>query len=371
MKRAVIALSHEGAAVCRRLVSFLSADEDSCRGFVLPDQTHGPEGIEAQAASALIGQALKDAQTLVLVGPIGRAVLALSGHLKKKAPEADLIVVDDSGTYVIPLFEGREEGRQKLSILLAGFLQTEVIQTDHDGAGGTFSLDIFAEKNRLFVTNRLRAQKIYGDVLAGRMIHICCPASQVPAGAGFSVKEILASKVMWTDSPLSAQIVVSSQLLNPDQDALLLVPRKVVWIGMAFKKGCQSEEFRDALSSFIEDYSFHEKAVAGIAVMTSAMEDEAFADFCQAYHLPVRTYSPAQLMALEGTAESSGLVHMHGGAVNLCDRAALMAAAQDARAYNEENKGQEAGAFALSIIARQRCGSVSLAAAYVNRRLRL
>jgi len=383
MKTAIISFTREGARLCARLVKYLSQDADcECSGFVMPKWAAEYELRECTlSVQAWTAEAFRSCDTIIFIGSADTAARSIAPCVRDRKTDPAVLVIDNSGQYVIPLLSGKASGANDISVRLAKFIGAVPVITASADMHELFSIDAFAVSNRLFITNRLKAKKISADILDGKMLHICCPATQIPSSAGFSVSEVLAQKVIWTDSPSNADVIISCQMPDPDSEALVLVPQNSIWIGIGCRKGIGEDVIRDSLTDFLGKYSFHEEAIAGLASADIKKEEPGILKVCELYQLPFRTYTAAQLMSLEGTFESSEFVHMHAGADNVCERAALIAAAEDAGEENrsEENERHESGdfshhggmAFAISVISQQRYQGVTLAAAFVSRRMKL
>ena len=364
-KSAIISFTRDGARLCASLTEYFTGQEDmECRGYVMPRWARSESGIEKlqMTAGEWAGEMFQSCDLLIFVGAVGIAVRSIAPYLQDKFKDPAVLVVDTGGQYVIPILSGHVGRANEYAQELAIFLGAQPVITTATDVHGKFSVDSFAVKNGLYITDRLKAKRISAQVLEGRILHICCAEAQLPKNACFSVSRIIDSQIMWTDNPANADVVISCQLPQEEYPGLTLVPQSSIWIGIGCRKGTEGEAIKAALSEFVSSFGIHESAITGLASIDIKKCEEGILEACDYYRLPFRTYSAAQLMSMEGEFEASDFVQIQTGADNVCDRAALFAAAEDAKRAGDD-------AFAISVITKQKYKGITLAAAYVNRRL--
>ena len=365
-KAAMISFTREGALICSKLLRYFSRKEDTeCRGFTMPQWATRSSGLEPLGISAeeWTGVMFTSCDLIIYIGAAGIAVRCIAPYIRDKYQDPAVLVIDTAAQFVIPILSGHVGGANDYARQIAEFLKAVPVVTTATDVQGVFSVDTFAAKNGLYITSRIKVKRISALALEGKTLHISCPQTQLPPGF-ISIPAILENKLMWVEEAEKADVIISCQMPPEEYPGLLLVPRSSLWIGIGCKKGMSGEAIESALTEFVTTFGLHDRAVAGLASIDIKKDEPGILEACEYYRLPFRTYSAAQLMSMEGKFSSSSFVHMHTGTDNVCERAALMAAAEDA-------KKAGGGAFALSVIQKQTYTGITLAAAFINKRLRL
>ena len=368
-KAAMISFTEQGNRISFRLQRYFSGLESwECRGYVLPKWSrwaNSKSGLEKLDISPgeWAGRMFDSCDLIIFIGAAGIAVRCIAPYVKDKYEDPAVLVIDTAAQYVIPILSGHIGGANEYAVQIAGLLGAVPVITTATDVHGLFSVDTFAAKNKLFITDRMKTKRVISQMLEGHTLRISCPRTQLPYGA-LSAAGVIKNHLLWVEDSADADIIISCQMPPEDHPALLLVPESCLWIGIGCKKGMSGDAIKSALTEFVTTFGLHDRAITGLASIDIKKEEEGILEACEYYQLKFHTYSAAQLMSMEGDFSSSQFVHMHTGTDNVCERAALMAAAEDARQAEGE-------AFALSVIQKQTYTGITLAAAFVNRRLRL
>ena len=99
----LISYTARGRALAARVGDILRAEGHSCRTFALPKFVE--EGDEPLALSAAdwAGKGFAEADALLFCCASGIAVRAIAPHVKDKRTDPAVLVLDEGGTFVIPL----------------------------------------------------------------------------------------------------------------------------------------------------------------------------------------------------------------------------------------------------------------------------
>ena len=76
--------------------------------------------------------------------------------VRDKLTDPAVLVVDEKGQYVVPILSGHVGGANGLARQLAADLQALPVITTATDIQGLFAVDVFAVKNRLILTDRVK-----------------------------------------------------------------------------------------------------------------------------------------------------------------------------------------------------------------------
>ena len=128
-----------------------------------------------------------------------------------------------------------------------------------------------------------------------------------------------------TDNIAGALPVVVTLAPAPgDCPALVLTPRALI-AGIGCRRGAAEGAIRAAVLRALAAVGVAPAALGAVATIDRKGEEPGLLAFCRTWGLPLRTFSPAALMAQEGDFAPSAFVRRVTGADNVCQRAAAAA----------------------------------------------
>ncbi|MBR3630416.1 MAG: cobalamin biosynthesis protein [Oscillospiraceae bacterium] len=250
---------------------------------------------------------------LVFVCAAGIAVRSVAPHLRSKAEDPAVLVVDDCGKYVIPLLSGHIGGANALAQELAAAIGAEPVITTATDAGKAFSPDCYAESHNLAIGDLSAAKAVAAAVLDGEPVGFVSRLHGYALPDGLSPEGLCRTGICITESTQD----------SPFTTTLQLFPRNYV-LGIGCKKGTSAEQ--------IEAHVQHCCAVGGIpagrlracATISLKAQEPGLLTFCRRHRLPLVTYTAEQLMAIDGVFSASAFVRETTGADNVCERSAVL-----------------------------------------------
>lgn len=363
MKIAVISFTKNGSRCSARIVRYLNEKGHRCEGYAVAAYADGslvrPLTTSVQRWT---GNAFEIYEALIFVGAAGIAVRSIAPFVRDKLTDPAVVVIDEKGQYVIPILSGHVGGANELANELADELGALSVLTTATDVQKRFAVDVFAVKNGLLLTDRMKAKMISADILNGMSIGIYFGderlwpeavndgGSQRPVSAG---NRVLPEELYIVQNPKESRIAIDYHRMDEGVAALHLIPKDFLWIGIGCKKGTDEQSIEAALQQFMEKHRLCADAVAGIASIDIKSDEPGILSFCHRYHWPFRTFSVEELLAVPGDFTASDFVRQHTGVDNVCERAAVCGA----------------GAGGRLIIGKQRWPGITLAAAIMNRRL--
>ena len=309
MNAALFAYSRRGCATARRVMAAL-ADWD-IQPYTM--ERFAEEGFAplGRPAREFYGPIFGDVQAMIFVSSVGLAVREVAPHLKSKATDPAVLVLDELGQYVIPVLSGHIGGANELAKTLAASLGAQAVITTATDINGRFSVDAWAVKNGCAIASLPIAKAVSAAVLEG----------DVPLACDFPITTALPRGIAPGDNgALGVYIGVYEK--SPFEKTLRLIPR-VVHLGIGCRKGTGEEAIRAAVNAALAENGIDRRAVKCAASIDLKAQEAGLLAYCRAEGLPVEFYTADELRAVRGEFTPSEFVKSVTGVDNVCERAAL------------------------------------------------
>lgn len=320
-----IAFTERGLAVARRVERTLVAapaqggrpawDVSVSRGF--------GEGKVALAAWTEGAWGASDA--LLFVGAVGIAVRAIAPHVRSKASDPAVVVLDEGARFSVALLSGHLGGANELAREVAAATGAEAVVTTATDDRGVWAVDMWARRAGLLVANPAAIKRVSARLLAGGRVALY---ADVPISGHAPEGVDLVSR------PAEADVVVSPFVhANAGKGGraegvaggpLRLVPRSIS-CGIGCRRGVAREAVEEALALACEKAGVFPEAVSRVASIDAKAHEAGLLSFCEARSLPFRTYTADDLARVVGSVSPSAFVRDTVGVDNVCERAALAA----------------------------------------------
>ena len=382
MKIAVISFTQNGNICNRQITAALKKEGHDAEEFtalrrrsptVLDDMPEtgkrAADPTELTVVSSRVSEWTKAAfnqyDALVFVGAAAIAVRSIAPCVRDKLTDPAVLVVDEKGQYVVPILSGHVGGANGLARQLAADLQALPVITTATDIQGLFAVDVFAVKNRLILTDRVKAKKISAAILE----HEC---QQVYIDGLMAYDGKLPKYLGITKDIEKADILIDYHLLQPDMKGLCLLPEGMIWMGIGCRKGTEAAKIKAAINHFIQEHEIDKRAIAGLASIDVKANEQGILEVCRENNWPFVTFTAERLRAQEGNFTASDFVKSKVGVDNVCERAALCAAGdmihEEKRELGQNRLSQPRKAELL--VKKEIMPGITLAAAGAGRRLK-
>ncbi|WP_044958422.1 cobalt-precorrin 5A hydrolase [Butyrivibrio sp. WCD2001] len=259
---------------------------------------------------------------LIYIGAVGIAVRAIAPFVDDKTKDPGVIVIDEQGKYVIPILSGHIGGAVDASRRLAKLIGAKAVITTASDLRGEFSVDVFATKNNMAISDIKMAKEFTSDFLrSGKAfysiderfedeIHV----NGIPENIKFTRK---------TESP---QFFISPQKAaensGDNKEFLKLIPQCIV-AGIGCRKGKSSDELSAFLMSMLETENIDVRAIKAICSIDIKKDEPGLVELSENLAIPFITYSSTELMEQQGDFSSSEFALEVTGADNVCERSVM------------------------------------------------
>ena len=253
------------------------------------------------------GDAFADNEALVFIGAAGIAVRAVAQFVRDKLKDPPVIVIDENGSFVIPLLSGHVGGANSLALEIAEAIKAQPVITTATDVSGAFSVDVFARENELRIANRDGIAKVSSSALEGKPVTLCI-------------------KDYPPEEPVDV-LIADEEAAKGLKDAakIVLCPKRYA-IGM----GCRRDKSYEDLRAFAEDVLSNNgidiNDAGCIATIDAKKDEEGLKRLSQAWRMPLITFEAGLLAKAEGDFSHSDTVLEKVGVDNVCERAAVLAA---------------------------------------------
>ena len=258
------------------------------------------------------GSAFRDGEALVFVGAAGIAVRTVAPFVRDKLSDSPVIVIDEHGSFVIPVLSGHVGGANELALEIAAATGAQPVITTATDINEAFSVDLFAKENGLRIMNRDGIAKVSSAALEGKPVTICIKDFP-PEGH---------TDVLIADEHAAAGL--------KDAVSIVLCPKRYA-VGIGCRRGKSFVDLRDFTERVLKEYGIDIRSAGCIATIDVKKDEEGLRKLSQAWRIPLITFEAEVLQKAEGEFSHSDIVLEKVGVDNVCERAAVLAAGPGAK----------------------------------------
>ncbi len=259
--------------------------------FFTECEIHKPENLHE-----FMREIFPEARAIIFIAACGIAVRAIAPLVKSKLSDPAVLVIDESGEFVIPILSGHIGGANSLARKISGLIHAQAVITTATDVNNIIAIDEWAVKNNCEIENPELVKNISGELLRNNN---------------------------------NIGIAITEQLqITPWQETLVLRPKNLV-LGAGCKKNLAPEKFELAAKNFLESAGVSELSLKALATINIKSHEPAFLNFVEKRDLEFVTFSSQELMQLdvrEYFLTSSARVLELTGTDNVCERAAILCA---------------------------------------------
>ena len=274
---------------------------------------------------------------LLFIGACGIAVRAIAPWVTNKLYDSPVLVMDEIGTYVIPILSGHVGGANEIAVKIAEMTGSIPVITTATDLNRSFAVDIFAKKNYLYIENKDGIAKVSSKVLGGEKISIAVETPEYGISESETeshhYKQIryeqlrhdsqFANQIEIVDFPprQPVDVIITSQ--KQDYDASLVLRPKEYVLGMGCKRDKEPEKIAEYIDQTLTELGISKNQVYAVCSIDKKRDEAGFLQWSSLERIPFITYSAEELEEVEGDFEASQFVKSQVGVDNVCERAAL------------------------------------------------
>lgn len=320
-----------------------------------------PEVSMKGTVKACVDAYFEQVDAIVFVTASGIAVRSVAEHLTHKSKDPAIVCMDECGKHAISLVSGHAGGANALTQMLADVMWATPVITTATDVEGRFSVDDYARKHNLVVTDWAKAKAISAEVLAtgAKPVWVDEAAGSQEEEKNACENEIDVQKLQIG----SHQVVITPQDVSVDAQTLQLIPRCIV-AGVGCKKGTSVDKIEHAVQDAFAKAGLRMEALCVVASIDLKKNEVGLLEFCETRKVPFKTYAAEELRAVPGIYSASEFVSGVTGVDNVCERSAVKYASEHATNQGEPLLGRQAKHGEL-LLRKQAHGGVTVALVYV------
>ncbi|MBR6172428.1 MAG: cobalamin biosynthesis protein [Eubacterium sp.] len=256
---------------------------------------------------------------VLFIGAAGIAVRAIAPSVRDKLTDVPILVMDMEGRFVIPILSGHYGGANRLAEKIADMTGATPVITTGTDIVGAFAADIFAKENNLEIRNPHVLPVISGKAVRGEELLF---RSKLPIPCNWQGKEPCGVRILQPEDDEKEDICLTVGLDTPSaEDTLYLTPR-ILHIGIGCKKDISFEALYAFMMELLSEKGLDREAVAGLSSIDRKKDEKAILRLANDLGVPFRTFTPEELLEVEGTFPQSAFVEEKVGVGNVSARAA-------------------------------------------------
>lgn len=316
----------------QQLVSFGGPDAEGVSG--------DPDWHRATAAELLASE-WERSSAFVAIGACGAITRLIAPHLKAKAKDPAVVVLDPLGRYAIPLLGGHGAGAEQLSLAIAALLEGQAVLTGSSSGQGRLALDSFG---RRWGWRRGSGDwdSLMKSVARGGPIQVHQPSgTQRWQGLDGATALLKPGRSAGLPLVISAERGEGCRWHPP-----------CLWLGIGCERGTSLGLLERLIDTSLSELGLAPEAVAGLASADRKADEPALLQLATRRGWPLRCFDAAKLAAVT-VPNPSEAVARELGTASVAEAAALLAAGPGPQLKLEKRieraRGGEQGAATLAI----------------------
>ena len=311
-KRAVFALTAQGAKLARSLGSGLPAD------VYLPQNLSGPGESSFFHLKDAVHQAWTAYTQLIFIAASGIVVRTIAPMLQGKDRDPAVVVLDQKGHFAVSLISGHLGGANDLAREVAALTQGEAVITTATDCQGLTAIDQIARNLDMLPEPVTAIQRINTALLENRQVHILDPEDRL--GWGDSLPSGYVPVKNSADSgPL---VEVSWQADSFSRADLILHPRCLV-AGMGCNTLTSSREILELIHSVFAQNNLAMASLKCLVSTSKKAEEPGLQQAARQLGVEFICISHHQLQNVI-VPNPSTTVHKHMGVSSICEATAIL-----------------------------------------------
>lgn len=286
MSIVLVAFTRNGALLAQKLA-------DALGGQAFAPAKHCTEGLAPLVGS--IGEWAEywfsKARVIVFVSAAGIAVRAIAPLVRDKTTDPAVLVLDEKGSYVIPLLSGHIGGANRFAKVIAELTGGQAVITTATDLNQVTAVDVWAKEHDCAIENPEAIKRVSAAALEGQVVGVA----------------------------------VTERLLDPPFPITLWLRPRVLVLGLGCKRGLGVATLLSAIREFFGQCGVSPLALKAVATIDLKKDEEGLIACCQTLDVPLVPYTAEELRKVPGQFASSQWVLETTGVDNVCERAAVKA----------------------------------------------
>ena len=252
----------------------------------------------------------------------GIVIRVLAPLILHKTIDPAVVVMDETGRYIISLLAGHIGGANRLTKEMAALIRAEPVITTATDVNRMPSIDILAGQRDLAIENPGAIRHVSMSFLKGDRIYLHDPYRLMI--------DALPRKSMVADRQTAFQkglagIFIDDRVLDLPDQILVLRPKSLV-VGIGCNRHTPMTEMRHLLLNTFKESNLSPASVACFASVDIKADEKGLLALGRSFKCPVLFFSKKELGEVTTIEHPSAVVEKHLGVKSVCEAAAILAA---------------------------------------------
>ncbi len=227
--------------------------------------------------------------TVIFICDCPNAVMAISDYIKECQNPPAVVVIDEEGRFCIALLGGKTSGVNLLTQRIASLINAQPILTTPSDNKDCFSVEDWAEKSNLYISDLGSARAFTTALLAGEKFSFT--SDYIIMGNISNWKYAF----QYDDNASKCGICISHSFSRlPYETNVCLHPKNLV-MGINVAGGLSSDFISRTVKRILENNGLNLKCINLVCAMDSKSWEHGLNEFTQKNKLRLNFYPPAQL----------------------------------------------------------------------------
>lgn len=244
-------------------------------------------------------------QGFIFISATGIAVRMIHPHIRNKAVDPAIVVVDDEGKYVISLLSGHLGGANEITQWISQHIKSIPVITTASDNRGIESIDIFAKKNNYYMEDMKSITEITGMMVNGKKIGFYTEDKNIIGYDNLKIVEDLKQ----LDQSLNGIIIVTSKddLDIPDVPYTILRPRNIN-IGIGCRKGIDKKMILEGIAAALKSRNLSCKSIHTMGTIVVKKDEQGIIEAAKHYNCLLKIFTLEEIGEVDHMFEKSQFV---------------------------------------------------------------
>lgn len=313
MKIAIISVTNQGDYIAEKI-----NEKISCTIF-------NRNMVKERGIKNIVGNIFDKFDAIIFMSSTGIAVRSIAMHVKSKATDPAVLVIDASSKYVISLLSGHIGGANELTSEISDIIQAQPIITTATDALGVVAPDVIARDHKLIIESMKDCKDIAALIVEGKKILFIDEDEiiEVPKGyVSISEMENINKDITMKDEHYKSLLEVvqgvvivtnKSEVSKCNKIDLGSIPtlkliRKNIILGIGCRKDYDSITMSENVRNVLKENNLHKDSVMEISTVEIKSREKAILDLVGEYKCEFKIHTIEEISKVEELFEGSDFV---------------------------------------------------------------
>lgn len=319
MRLAVLAVTRNGALLGERIVAGLKEYRVDlyCKGRF----AGGGRPIEGSFGT-FVGRIFRRYDGLVFITALGIAIRAIAPHIRSKAEDPAVVVMDEGRRHAISVLSGHLGGANALATRLASLLGAEPVITTATDVQGKPSVETIAQDHDLRIEDLGKAKGVNAAIVNGGRVGVFSDIEiKTTLPEGMEVRPL--ARLESEGCGYDALLMITNRELPVPENAAVLRPRNLV-AGIGSRRGVGRERVLEALRRALAEAGLSIHSLKALATVEPKAREKGVVEAAESLGIPLEVVRLEEVRGVEKDFETSEYVRRAIGVGAVCEPAAVL-----------------------------------------------